>query len=364
MANWRNLHNLRNGMRMLFVLTLLLGLSATWAAEYFESYGLAPASATIDFGVQPLSYPAGVVSSLMRRDKILHKALAEMQQPLRTHAFYRGADMLALLADHRLQGGIFGDVPTINAAASGSVWIVGLVEQVSTGIITKGHKTVEDLVGQRIGYVDGSTAHHTLLQGLASAGIDESQVKLVGMRVDAMPDALERGSIDAFAGWDPATTIALRQSRENRVVFRGLSMDYFVLERSFVQHTPEAARQVVASLVRSIAWMRRSRQNIAQAVRWAMADAATFSGKPETLSVDEIITITRRSLLDIPSAPAIVIDPGNPPLKHQFEFLARLGKLPTTAQWATIQTSFAYDGLASVVAAPRAYRLAEFNFAD
>ncbi len=203
------------------------------AEEYFDRYGLAPASPAVDLGVQPLGYPSGVISAVMRRDRILKKALADSRQPLKTHPFRRGADMVALLAERRLEAGLLGDMPTILAAAGGNVWIAGLVKQTSTAIVTKGDTQARGLAGKRIGYVEASSAHHTLLQGLASAGLDETRVKLVALRIDDMPDALERGDIDAFAAWEPAPSIALKNSNKNHIVFRGLSTDYFVIERDF-----------------------------------------------------------------------------------------------------------------------------------
>ena len=101
--------------------------------------------------------------------------------------------MVALLADHRLEAGLLGDMPTILAAATANVWVVGLVKQTSTAIVAKGDTQVRGLAGKRIGYVEASSAHHTWLQALASAGLSESRVKLVALGVDEMPEALARG---------------------------------------------------------------------------------------------------------------------------------------------------------------------------
>jgi sulfonate transport system substrate-binding protein len=343
------------------LLALCLPISAG-AEEYFDRYGLSPASPSVDLGGQPLGYPSGVISAVMGHDRLLKKALSELQQPLKLHPFRRGADMVPLLNDHRLEAGLLGDMPTILAASSASVWIVGLVKQTSTSIIAKGQTQVGGLAGKRIGYIDTSSAHHTLLQGLASAGLDARQVKLVPLPIDDMPNALERGDIDAFAGWEPAPSIALKNSSQNRIVFRGLSTDYFVLDRDFVKRSPEAARHVTASFLRAIEWMRRSQANIEKAVSWAMADATALSGKPASLTVPNIVSITRREILDVPSAPAIPISPGTPPLKNEFQFLQKLGKLPLGAQWEHVEAALAYPGLAQVMAEPRQYQLANFDY--
>ena len=346
---------------------LAIGLGAlkpAFAQEYFDSYGLAPASPALDLGVQPLGYPSGVISSVMLRDRVLRKALATAQRPLKMHPFRRGADMVALLADGRLEAGLLGDMPTILAASTSSVWIVGLVKQTSPALVALGGNQVADLSGKRIGYVEASSAHHTLLQGLTSAGLRENQVKLVSLSVSDMPAALARGDIDAFAAWEPAPTIALAQNPRNHVVFRGLSSDYFVIGQDFARREPQLARHLLAGFMRSISWMRLSQANVEQAARWAMADTASFSGKPSALTSGQIISITRREILEVPSAPVILINPGAPVLKAEFEFLSRLSKLPDPARWLNLQQALAYDGLAKVLADPKTYQLRTFDYDD
>ena len=223
---------------------------------------------------------------------------------------------------------------------------------------------MNELAGKRIGYVDTSSAHHTLLQGLASAGLGADQVKLVPLAIDAMAEALESNDIDAFSGWEPAPSQALARSSANRVVFRGLSAEYFVLSAEFTRRSPDAALEVVAGLVRAIEWMRRSRDNLSKAGKWALADSQAFSGKPAALSVEQVAMITRRDILDVPAAPAIAGAATSPPLKGEFEFLQRLGKLPTGAQWTHVETAFRYDGLRKVISNPRKYQLNVFNYDD
>lgn len=119
------------------------------AEEYFDKYELSPASTPLDFGIQPLGYPSGLISAVMQRDRILKNALIKAGHPLQAHAFRRGADMVKPLADRRLEAGLLGDMPTILAAASGSIWIVGLAKQTSTAIVARGNTTVRGLAGGR-----------------------------------------------------------------------------------------------------------------------------------------------------------------------------------------------------------------------
>lgn len=346
-----------------FALCAVLAARPAPAADYFASYKLAPATPALDLGIQPLGYPAAVISSVMARDRLLRSALAAAGHPLDLHAFHRGADMLALLGSGRLEAGLLGDMPAILAASVGDIWVVGLVKQSSTSVVASGDSQVHGLAGKRIGYVPASSAHYTLLQGLASAGLGERDVALVPLAAADMPEALARREIDAFAAWEPAPSLALSGKARNRVVFRGLSTDYFVIGRAFEQRAPDAARLLVAGFVRALEWLRRSQKNAESAARWAQADGAAFSGRAPALAVARIVEITRRDLLDVPSAPVIAFDPGGPTLlKNEFEFLRRLGKLPPGGRWNQVAAAFSYDGLARVLSEPRKFEIRVFDY--
>jgi len=332
---------------------------------YYELYGLTADSPALDLGVQPLGYPSGVLSAVIARDRILADKLAALGNPLKAHAFLRGADMLGLLADARLEAGLIGDMPTIMTAARGDVWIIGLVKQSATAIVARDQSQVRSLAGKRIAYVEASSAHQTLLQGLSTAGLKESDVQRVAMRVDDMPEALRRGEIDAFAAWEPAPSVALAASSSHRIVFRGLSSDYFVIGKSFAKQAPGAADELVAAYVRAIEWMRLSQKNIEKAARWVKADALQFSGKPSELPIEQIASIIRRELLNVPSAPTIIRNPkATPPLKGEFDFLVRLGKLPPGNHWENVAEALNNDFLARVQTDPKRYETYRYDYRD
>ncbi|CAN5727824.1 NrtA/SsuA/CpmA family ABC transporter substrate-binding protein [soil metagenome] len=340
----------------------LLSPPGVAAEPHTNSNSLATRSATLNLGVQPLGYPSGVISAVMQHDRILQKALAESKFPLKTYPFKRGADMLTPLADHRLDAALLGDMPTLIAAATATVSIIGLVKQSSTAIVAKRETEVRGLLGKRIGYVEASSGHYTLLQGLASAGIDDTKVTLIPLSVNEMPAALERGDIDAFAAWEPAPTVALANNKQNHVVFRGWNSDYFIITQDFIERAPQAALHLIAGFIRAIEWMRRSQNNAEKAAHWASAETAHFSPATALLSTAQITAITRREILDIPSAPAILHSPSGSPLQNEFQFLTKLGKLPPAATWENINSALHYDGLAKVLSEPRAFKLRVYDY--
>lgn len=349
---------------------LLAGVIAVCAAgsavaqTYVDRYALVPHSAELDIGVQPQSYPNGVIGAVMRRDRLLRAELSKLGVPLKVIPFKRGADMLPLIGDARLDAGLIGDMPSTIAAAAGKVWIVGLVEVSQNAILTQGGSRVQDLAGKRIGYVPVSTAHSTLMRGLASAGLRASDVKLIELSNAELPDALARKEIDAFAGWEPAISLALAANPKNRIVFRGLSVDYFVLNREFERESPEAALLLVAGFARSIEWMRRNPRNVETAARWVLADANAFSGASAEVAVSQVAAITRSGILNVPSAPVIVKTPGELPLKSEYNLLKSLGKLSADERWDHVVASFEYAGLNQVMADPRKYALRKFDYEE
>lgn len=348
------------------ILVFVVFLPCSQAFEsYVDKYGLNRNSPAIDMGVQPLGVPSGVLSSVMRRDRILLEKLKGMGNPLLTYPFQRGADMLPALADGRLDAALLGDMPTLMSAASGKVLIVGLVKQSPTAIVARGRAQVGALAGKRIAYVEASSAHQTLLQGLSSAGLSEKDVKLVPMRVDEMPAALERGEIEAFAAWEPAPSVALANGGANRIVFRGSSTDYFVVSRGVAQRSPQAVNVLVAAYVRAIEWLRVSRHNQEKAAQWVKDDAEAFSGKKSDISLEQIAGITRKELLSIPSAPRIIVNPrAQPPLKVAFDFLKGLGKLPADATWANVESAMDNDILPNIMADARLSETGRFDYPE
>lgn len=319
---------------------------------------------SLTLGTQPLGVPCGAISALMGRDRVLHHALASSQWRVTSRPFSKGSDMLPLFPLRQLTAGFLGDMPTLVTASLGETVIVGMAKQTATAIVGRGIERLEDLRGRRVGYIEASSAHYTLLRGLHLAGMGETHITLVPLAIDQMVNALDRGDIDAFAGWEPASSLALMRHRANRVIFRGSTTDYLVLSHSFAQDHPEVCRILIAGFVRAIQWMRRSRLNLDKAVRWANEDATSFSGRSLELPLRQLVAIVQRDLLEVPSAPLISWQDVLPPLQQEFEFLAGLGKLPSQARWAHVEQAFGYDGLPTVLTQAQRYQTNTFNYRE
>ncbi|WP_334683898.1 ABC transporter substrate-binding protein [Arthrobacter sp. CAN_A214] len=92
------------------------------------------------------------------------------------------------------------DIKIIASAADGGTGIVG----------SEGIEGVEGLAGKKVGYVPGSSQEILLRQTLAQAGMDaDTDIELVNIGFADMPDALERGDIDAFSSAEVGPSIAI-----------------------------------------------------------------------------------------------------------------------------------------------------------
>ncbi|GFO62262.1 ABC transporter substrate-binding protein [Geomonas paludis] len=317
--------------------------------------------AVIEVGVQPLGYPAAMIGAALGHDAILKRELEASGYLLKFVPFRKGSDMVPLMGSS-LSAAIVGDMPAIRMAMQSEICVVGVAKKTFTSVVGRNVALLAQLKRKRVAYAEGSSAHHTLLQALASVGLSERDVRLVPMDIDAMPAALEAGRVDAFSAWEPAPTLALTRNTEGRVLFRGASSDFLVISGKLVRNDPQAALALSAAMARALNWMRKSNANLHQAALWTEKEGAALSPRQGKLTQTQVVEITRREILDVPAAPVIVRLPGHLPLKGEFDFLKRLGKLPQDAAYQRVEQAFAYDGLQQVLKSPQRYRLGEFEY--
>lgn len=355
------------------LLSLLVLFVFCWIAPAANAADMGPGNKIqksggriIGFGTQPLALPIAMISELMKRDLLLRKYLAGDKQEIRENGFFNGDDMLDPLQKGEIEVAMLGDMPTIAAASRHDILLVGLLKQSFSSVVARKFMQISDLKGKRIAFVSGSTAHYTLLEGLASVGLTEKDVSLVEMKITEMPDALEKGTIDAFSAWEPAPTLSLSRNFRNAAVYRGFNATYLIINRHFAAQRPEDARQLVASCVRAINWLRQpGRKNVEIAAKWSLESMKSFSAKTSPLTVDQVVAITRRELLEMESLPLIPKTEltGYSPLSREFEFLKKIGKLPANAQWENVRDSISRDLMNEVLSHSVLYKLHEFDYA-
>ncbi|MGE5585070.1 MAG: ABC transporter substrate-binding protein [Bacillota bacterium] len=128
--------------------------------------------------------------------------------------------------------------------------------------IREGHP--EDLRGKTIGVAVGTVGHHYLFNLLKSKGLDpKKDVHLQHVNPADLPSALQGGSIDAMASWEPSPLLALSMIPDAILVCRGgENIDFqYLFERwmspKFVAKEPETVKKFVAAFCEAAQYARK-----------------------------------------------------------------------------------------------------------
>lgn len=333
------------------------------AQAYYEQYDLRPQAEVVTLLVQPMAYPLASISSVMQRDRVLREDLQQQKLRLQVLRFRKGADIVKVAQPDAFGMAFVGDMPTVNLAMKFPLAIAGLGKRNFSTVVARDANRLDELKGRRIGYSPGSSSHLVLMRGLKSVNLGARDVELVVLEPGDMPEALETGAVAAFSGWEPMPSVSLARNARNRAIYKGMSTDWVVLPRAWAQAQPRAALALVASFVRAVNWMRRSRDHVQTAASWVLADGSAFTGDPPKLALDKAMDIVYKDLLNVPGAPSLpsLID-GVAPLSREFAFLQELGLLPLTSSDLDLRQAFAYDGLKTVQADPKRFRVFSFSY--
>lgn len=320
----------------------------------------------IDVGMQPLALTISAISEAMKRDAVLKTALSEQGLEIRFHPFFQGADANFFFQRGDLDAVMAGEMPTLAAATVSDVIIVAQNLLGFNSIVARRHMLIKDLRGKRIGYAFGSGAHYNILEALSSEGIRETDVRLIQLNVNEMPEALAQGKIEAFSAWEPTPTIALAKFDDFVTIHRSLVSAFLYFSQAFVDRYPQAVHQIVASQVRSINWMKRRKRNLLKVCRWTAQAGKDFTGRETVLSGEQCAFLLRGDLLDIGNVSTIPkqdLETGGR-LSWEFEFLKNLGEISGTVDWEKVRSRFNLAIIKKVFAAPKEFQIYTYKYAD
>jgi len=121
-------------------------------------------------------------------------------------------------------GGL-GDAPYVFALGAGAplkvVSITHMEGRFTTAVLVLKDspiKTVADLKGKRIVTGRGSIGHFLAIKAIRAAGLQTSDVKFIYLLPSESRLLLDNGDADAWATWDPYTTISITQSQARVLV--------------------------------------------------------------------------------------------------------------------------------------------------
>lgn len=186
--------------------------------------------------------------SLLKIAGVLEKAAASTGGKIEWIEFPSGPPLMEALNAGSIDVGHTGDSPPIFAQAAGIPFVyfgVSSPSPESYGIVVKESETASDatgLKGKRIGFTKGTSAHAFVLRWLEHSGMSFEDIVPVYLSPADARLALENGSIDAWAIWDPFLA-AIQTDGGYRLVSSGKGFvdgrEYYLASRELAERQPK-----------------------------------------------------------------------------------------------------------------------------
>lgn len=177
--------------------------------------------------------------------------------------FTAGPPLFEALNAGSIDLGHTGDSPPLFAQAANIPFVYFGASSASpegSGILVKRDSTIrraDDLRGRRVGFGKGTSAHTMVLRYLEKNGMSLADITPVYLAPADGHVALESGSIDAWAIWDPFLAAA-EQGDGYRALANGTGYvegrEYYFASRRFAQDRPERLKQFLIALKQVKAW--------------------------------------------------------------------------------------------------------------
>jgi sulfonate transport system substrate-binding protein len=236
---------LRSALLML-ILVFTAALPATLAQH-------SPSDSVVRIGYQ--KYGTLV---LLKASGSLEKRLAPLHVEVQWTEFPAGPQLLEGLNVGSIDFGTVGEAPPIFAQAAGADLVYIGNEPAAPAaeavIVPKNSpiKSVAELKGKKVAINKGANAHYLLVKVLEKAGVRYSDIDTVFLAPADARAAFERGSVDAWAIWEPFLSAAERQTGA-RILVNGQGV--VSNHQFFLAARPYAAkrRDVVAIILEEVA---------------------------------------------------------------------------------------------------------------
>lgn len=180
--------------------------------------------------------------------------------------FSSGRLALDAIVGGRAAFGTVAETPVVFAALNGlPVRIIGRVNthEVFDLVAKKTVKSIKDVRGKKIGYLQGSNAQYYLSRMLDRAGLKLGDVTAISMNPPDMVTSLIRGDVDAFIWAEPfiSQAVALGKGEVHVIRTPGLYKSYssIVTLQSTIDKNPEALIQGLRALIEATDYVRSNR---------------------------------------------------------------------------------------------------------
>jgi len=220
-----------------------------------------------------IGYQKNGVLVIARQQATLERKLGAFGVEVKWIEFTSGPPMLEAMNVGSIDVGQVGDTPPIFAQAAGAaiVYVAGQPITNGQGILVKQGsdiRTLADLEGKRVAFTRGSSAHNVTVLALEKGGLAYQDIVPVNLSPPDAAAAFVRGSIDAWAIWDPYFAIGEKHGGQILVEASQIAKtnSFYVGNRDFAARYPDVLREVVDSLAQTAVWAEANRDKVAKAL--------------------------------------------------------------------------------------------------
>ncbi|MDR6580875.1 sulfonate ABC transporter substrate-binding protein [Pseudomonas extremaustralis] len=259
---------------------------------------LAAAPATLRIGYQKGS----IALVLAKQHDLLEKRFPKTD--VKWIEFPAGPQMLEALNVGALDVGSTGDIPPLFAQAAGAdlVYIGAEPPKPNAETILVRNDSplhsVADLKGKKVAFQKGSSSHNLILRALNNAGLSYKDIQPVYLPPADARAAFEQGSVDAWAIWEPYSSLALSQS-PSQVLANGeglgLSGPVYTARREYARDNGAFIHDLLDELTAAEALTRSQRED-------SLKVLTDFMGLPAD--------VVARYMDNRPPSPILPIDEG------------------------------------------------------
>jgi len=251
---------------------LVLPLTALMALAHAEGLTIRIAGPDLSAGAK---VSGGPVADVLYTRHMLEDAFAAEGIKVQWH-FFKGAGPMIneAMSNDQLDVAFLGDLASIIGRASGLqtrlLMATGRATNGYLGVVPgSGIQRIEDLKGKRVGILRGTADHLALIDVLASAGLQERDVKLINLDFNAVNGALAARQIDA--SWAPARLFALKQKGlieiplgSQQLNGRGAGQGGLIVTQAFIDAHPQATQRLVEVVAQALDWLSQEKNRQAQ----------------------------------------------------------------------------------------------------
>ncbi|WP_260955956.1 sulfonate ABC transporter substrate-binding protein [Pseudomonas citri] len=240
--------------------------------------GLADIVMAADPATLRIGYQKGSIALVLAKEHgLLEKRFG--QTTVQWIEFPAGPQMLEALNVGALDVGSTGDIPPLFAQAAGADLVYIGAEpakpQAET-ILVRGDSPVHDIAdlkGKKVAFQKGSSSHNLILRALNKVGLSYKDIQPIYLPPADARAAFEQGSVDAWAIWEPYSSLALSQSR-GRVLANGeglsLSGPIYSARRDYAQSNGAFLHALLDELTAAEALTRSQREASLQVLTRSM----------------------------------------------------------------------------------------------